>query len=375
MTPRERVYRAIQFQETDIVPYVVGLTQVAHQKMVEYYGDPDFSAKLGHHIASISHRPLWRWTEVEPGHWMDDWGVIWNRTIDKDIGNVENRVLPEPSLDGLRPPDPKTSGIADAYPGFIAANPDRFRIASIGFSLFERAWTLRGFDRLLMDMVENPDFVHALLDKITEVTLEHLEIALNYDVDGVYFGDDWGSQRGMLMSPTTWREFIKPRIKRLYGRAHQAGKYVFIHSCGDVKAVLQDLVEVGLNVFNPFQPEVMDIFETKRRYYGQLSFYGGISVQTLLPRGTPHEVRDETRMLLKTLGKGGGYIASPSHAVPADAPAENIAAMIEVLENQYEGRAQISEVRGQPGSTSSRTCFGIRFQKSEVGNRRPRCRP
>lgn len=98
--------------------------------------------------------------------------------------------------------------------------------------------------------------------------------------------------------------------------------------------ILPDLVEIGLNVFNPFQPEVMDIFETKNRYYGQLSFYGGISVQHLLPHGTPDEVRRETRRLLKLLGKGGGYIASPSHSVPGDVPVDNLLALIETLQNQ-----------------------------------------
>ena len=98
--------------------------------------------------------------------------------------------------------------------------------------------------------------------------------------------------------------------------------------------MLPDLVEIGLNIFNPFQPETMDIFETKKRYYGKLSFYGGISVQTLLPRGTPDDVRRETKRLLDVLGEGGGYIASPSHDVPVDVPPENMAAMIEVLQTQ-----------------------------------------
>ena len=136
------------------------------------------------------------------------------------------------------------------------------------------------------------------------------------------------------MGPALWREFIKPRITRMYQRVRKAGKFVIIHSCGNVQELFPDLIEAGLNVFNPFQPEVMDIFETKRQYQGKLAFYGGISVQRLLPHGTPDEVRAETRRLLRELGKGGGYIASPSHAIPGDVPAENMAAMIEVLQGQ-----------------------------------------
>lgn len=334
MTPRERVYKAINFEETDLVPYQVNFTAGAYQRLADYYGSPGFEAELGNHLAIISHRNLARWDEVEPGHFRDEWGVVWNRTIDKDIGVVENRVLAEPSLSEFAVPDMESPRVFEFYPQWIDNNRDRFRISSIGFSLFERAWALRGMDCILMDMIEHPDFVHELFDRITEFNLAQVDEACKYDIDGFQFGDDWGSQTGLIMGPDLWREFIKPRIRRLYQRVHDAGKYVIIHSCGDVKVVLPDLVECGLNVFNPFQPEVMDILETKQRYYEQLSFYGGISVQHLLPHGTPDEVRAETRRLLKELGKGGGYIASPSHAVPPDVPPENLAAMIEVLKNQ-----------------------------------------
>lgn len=334
MTPRERVYRAIQFQGTDIVPYHVDFTAGAHRNLAEYYGDPDFQGKIGNHLAKFSHDGLMGWTEVRPGHFRDAWGVVWNRTVDKDIGIVENRAIPDRSLTDLDVPDPRSSRIPDAYPEFIAQNPELFRVASVGFSLFERAWTLRGMEQLLVDMLEAPEFVHELLDRITEVNLRHIDIALAHDVDCVLFGDDWGSQRGLIMGPSLWREFIKPRMAKMLGRVREAGRYTGLHSCGDAKEVLPDLVEIGLNIFNPFQPETMDMFETKKRYHGRLSFYGGISVQSLLPHGTPDEVRRETRRLLDVLGAGGGYIASPSHAVPVDVSAQNMAAMIEVLRGQ-----------------------------------------
>lgn len=334
MTPRERVYNALQFRESDIVPYQVDFTHEAHRKLAEYYGDPNFTSTIGNHLVTTSHRKLAPWAEIQPGHLRDEWGVVWNRTIDKDIGVVDEYVLREPTLKGWQPPDPHSQGVFESYPEFIEANKDTFRISSIGFSLFERAWSLRGMEHLLVDMVENPQFVHDLLDAITEFNLAQLDMAMRYDIDGFQFGDDWGSQNGVLMGPVLWREFIKPRVKRMYDRVHAHNKFVIIHCCGDVKAILPDLVEVGLNCFNPFQPEVMEPLETKRRYYGQLSFYGGISVQRLLPHGTPDEVRAEVRRLLKELGKGGGYIASPSHAIPSDVPAENMAAMIDVLRNQ-----------------------------------------
>jgi uroporphyrinogen decarboxylase len=334
MTERERVYRAIRFEDTDIVPYHVSFTAGARRNLADFYGDPAFETQLGNHLAMISHGHLAPWTEVKPGHFRDEWGVIWNRTVDKDIGCVDNQVLSGPSLQGFLFPEPDVPTLQKAYEEFVPRNQDKFRVASLGFSLFERAWTLRGFEQVLVDMLQSPAFVHEFLDRIVEYNLKHIEIALAHDIDCVRFGDDWGSQTGLIMGPDLWREFIKPRIKRMYDRVHQAGKYVMIHCCGDVKAILPDLAEVGVNIFNPFQPEVMDIFETKKRYHRRLSFFGGISVQRLLPLGTPDEVRRETEKLLRMLGRGGGYIASPSHDIPVDVPAENMAAMIDVLRSQ-----------------------------------------
>lgn len=333
MTPRERVIEAINFRDTDIVPYTLTFTMPSMKRMVEFYGDPDFESTIGNHIARFSHRKHARWIEIKPGYMQDEWGVIWNRTIDSDIGNVHNYVLPEPTIGDLRIPEVKQELVA-AYPEFTAQNQDKFRMASIGFALFERAWSLRGMESILSDMLDHPEFVHQLFDLILEADMANVDIALKQDIDCVFFGDDWGSQSGLIMGPSLWREFIKPVIAKMYGRVRAAGKYVAIHSCGDVKAILPDLVDVGLNIFNPFQPETMDVRETKRNYHGRLSFYGGISVQNLLPHGTPDQVQRDTRGLLRDLGKGGGYIAAPSHDIPSDVPAENIAALIETLQNQ-----------------------------------------
>ncbi len=334
MTHRERVINAMKFVQPDKAPYYVKFTVPAHEKMAAYYGDDDFESKLGNSAISLAHQRPDKWVEVKPGFWRDEFGVVWNRTVDKDIGVVTEVLLKDQTLRGYSLPDPHAPGLYDHYPDLIKENRDKFIASSIGFSLFERAWTLRGMENLLMDMIDNPGFVHELLDTICEYNLALVDGALAYDIDAVRFGDDWGSQMGLIMGEGLWREFIKPRIRRMYSKVHEAGKFVMIHCCGKVQSIFPDLIECGLNMFNPFQPEVMDPYEMKTLYHGRLAFHGGISIQKLLPFGTPPQVKREVKRLLDEIGAGGGYLAAPSHDLPGDIPAENIAAMIEVLQEQ-----------------------------------------
>jgi len=334
MNNRERVLAALSHRQPDKVPYEIGFTQKMHARMAEFYGDPDFASKLGNCLLALGHQPKGAWREVAADIWEDDFGVRWNRSVDKDIGVVCNRAVTPENLRDCDFPNPDDPGRYDTYSGALAGNTDRFVVVNLSFSLFERAWTLTGMENLLMAMAAEKGFAHALLDKILEFNLRVIENACAFDIDAVMFGDDWGHQRGLLMGPVLWREFIKPRIRRMYRAVKSKGKLVFIHSCGKVDGIFPDLIECGLDVFNPFQPEVMDVFEMKRRYGDALSFYGGISIQRGLPYGTVAQVRDEVRRLLSVVGRNGGYIAAPAHAIPGDAKPENVAAMIEVLQEQ-----------------------------------------
>lgn len=334
MNNRERVLAALNHQQPDKVPYNIGFTQKVHQMMVEYYGDPGFASKLGNCLSTLNCEPEGSWQEVEPDIWQDQFGVRWNRSIDKDIGVVCNCLVTPGNVDTFPFPDPDDPTRYAGYAERIAAGPDSFWLVNHGFSLFERAWTLAGMENVLAAMVIDKPFVNRLLDRILGFNLRIIENACAYPIDAIEFGDDWGEQRGLLMGPKLWREFIKPRIKEMYGLAKSKGKFVFIHSCGKVDEIFPDLIECGLDVFNPFQPEVIDPFEAKRRYGDRLTFFGGISTQHTLAFGTVEQVRSEVRRLLEVVGAGGGYIAAPSHDIPWGSKASNIAAMIEVLQNQ-----------------------------------------
>ena len=332
MTKRDVVRCVLEGRKPPYVPWSIGLTKEARDKVQSHYGCDDPEVPLENHLVKLG-SDIGFFTPLGNDRVRDVFGVVWDRSIDKDIGNVEGRVLPEPTLAGYRFPDPLDPRFFADIPARIERFPDRFRVFQIGFSLYERAWTLRGMENLLIDFHDHPDFVRELFDRIADYNMAQVGEALKYDIDAIYFGDDWGQQRGLQMGPRTWRKFILPVLERMYGVVHRAGKYVMIHSCGDVDEVFDDLVAAGLNCFNPFQPEVMDVHALLPRYRGRLAFCGGLSTQRTLPFGTAEEVRAETRRLLG-LGRDGGYIFAPAHDIEGDVPLENILAFVDVLHAQ-----------------------------------------
>ena len=335
MTPRQRVAAALEHRATDFVPYQVNLTVPARERLAAFYGDPGFEAGIGNHLAGVSVIRIEYGVRDAEGFYTDEFGVRWDRRADRDIG-MPRPVLDAGSLSSFEMPDPAAPGRFEGLVRARAEAPDRFLLMAVDFSLFERSWTLAGMEEFLVAMAADKPFAGRLLDRVLEFNLEVIRLGLEAcpDLDGVIFGDDFGTQTGVMMGPALWRQMLAPRLARQYAAVAGRGKKVFIHSCGKVDELFDDLVEMGLDCFNPFQPEVMDVFTLKKRFAGRLAFYGGISTQQLLPYGSPQEVREKVAELLEKLGAAGGYIAAPAHAVPGDAPAENLNAMIEVLRGQ-----------------------------------------
>jgi len=332
ITKREVVRAVLEGKKPPYVPWSCGFTMEAKEKLQTNYGKVPLEFALDNHILKLG-SDIGFFTNLGENLFKDVFGVIWDRSIDKDIGNVEGCVLTDPTLKKYEFPDPLDPRFFTEIPQTIAAFPDRYRVFQIGFSLYERAWTLRGMQNLLLDFYDHPDFVRELLNAIADYNIAQLNEALKYDIDAVYFGDDWGQQRGLQMGPRLWREFIYPVLKRMYDAVHAREKYVFIHSCGDVDELFDDLIGIGLNCFNPFQPEVMDVKELLSRYSGRLVFHGGLSTQRTLPYGTVDDVRAETSRLLD-LGRAGGYIFAPAHDVEGDVPLENMLAFIDLVQCQ-----------------------------------------
>jgi uroporphyrinogen decarboxylase len=332
MTKREVVRQVLEGKRPPYVPWSMGFTKEAREKLLAHYGCDDLELPLDNHLLKLG-SDIGFFTDLGNDRVQDVFGVVWDRSVDKDIGNVEGCVLPEPTLAGYRFPDPLDPRFFADIPGKISRFPDRFRVFQIGFSLYERAWTLRGMERLMMDFYDAPRFVHDLFGAIADYNIAQVRKALEYDIDAVYFGDDWGQQCGLQMGARLWHEFIHPQLRRMYGVVRSAGKFVMIHSCGDVDELFDSLLAIGLNSFNPFQPEVMDVYGLLPKYRGRLAFHGGLSTQRTLPFGTVETVRAETRRLLE-VGAEGGYIFAPAHDVEGDVPLANMLAAIETVQQQ-----------------------------------------
>jgi len=335
LNKRERVLAAIRHQDTDFIPYTVGFTHQAHERLAAYLHNEQFDSWIEQSIISTYYDGWLTEVAAGSGYWRDDFGVVWNRNgADKDIGVIDGLAMPEPDIGRYAFPVLDEPRLRAAYGQLALADSSACKLGSIGFSLFERAWTLRGMENFLIDMATDPDFTDALLDAITAYNLRIIDIALEYPIDGFHFGDDWGQQKGMIMGPHYWRRFIKPRLARLYDRAKSAGKFVSQHSCGDIHEVFPDLIEIGLDVYQTVQPEIYDLRKLKNDFGKDLTFWGGISTQRLLPFASPEEVRRVTRETLKIMGEHGGYIAAPTHSIPGDVPAENVVAMLGVFQHQ-----------------------------------------
>jgi uroporphyrinogen decarboxylase len=171
--------------------------------------------------------------------------------------------------------------------------------------------------------------VAELLDRITAIQLVLIERYLELGVDGGYFGDDYGAQAGLLFSPTTWRQLVKPRLARLFSPFVERGLPVLMHSDGRIDEILPDLVEIGLTALNPVQPEVLGHASLRATFGERLAFYGGVSTQTVLPHGTPDDVRTATAACRSVLApQGTGLLLAPSHRLMADIPMANVDALL-----------------------------------------------
>ena len=335
MTRREAVIEALEHRDIRPVPWTIGLTTQAADSLRRAGKDEGLKDHFGSYITSSYYDGWPVPIPGKPGYFKDDFGVVWNRNgADKDIGVIEGFIMGSPESGNYVFPQVDTGKFRRQIETVLAERGDRFVFVGFGFTMFERAWTLMGMENVLIYMIECPEALINFLEKLSGFFLDLVDIALEYDIDGVHFGDDWGQQSRLIMGPGHWRRFIKPCMARLYARVKSKGKFVSQHSCGDCREIFPDLVEIGLDCYQTFQPEIYPIAEMKKLYGSNITFWGGVSTQRSLSQSNPKGVQEEIISLIRILGKEGGLIIAPTHSVPQDVPVENILAMAEVFQNQ-----------------------------------------
>ena len=325
---------ALRRQPVDRLPTQSNYTRAMGRLLAAHFGvsEAELPGCLGNHLLRLD-IDYTRPTNADGSIEFDWWGAGWDTRTEGYWPSFAP--LKEPhDLDRFVWPDPEAAELLDEARQTMATHgADRFVAPNLGMCLFERAWSLHGFDALLMDMVERPEWVEELLDCITAIQIALAKRFVAAGVDGGYFGDDYGAQRSMLFSPRLWRRLIKPRLAAMFAVFLDAGLPVILHSDGDIRAILPDLVEIGLTTLNPVQPEVLEHAWLYREYGSRLSFYGGISTQDVLPTGNAQAIRVATLACARQLApEGTGLLLGPSHRMQSDIPPSSVDAMLEAFD-------------------------------------------
>jgi len=367
MTSRERVRATINHVEPDRVPLDLGggcSTSIAvegYEKLKQYLGISGHTQKLSEifRIAQLDRSVLqqlgsdchpivtksplnWISPPSEPGTFVDNWGIKWKQTYYAD-GCYYWDVIHSP-LEQARVEDLESYSWPDvADPGYTAGLAleartlhEETQYAIVGDSGFQSHWEmgflLRGYKRILMDLRRNPGFVTELMSKVLEINMtvtgRFLDAVGQY-LDVIRTSDDLATQEGLVLSPSMYRDFLKPVHKKFFDFIKsKTDAKVFYHSCGNIVELIDDLVEIGVDIINPVQVAAMgDTAKLKARFGEKVIFWGGIDTQKVMPRGSPEDITAEVRRRIHDLAPRGGYVLAAVHNIQPDVPPRNIVAM------------------------------------------------
>ncbi|GFN24260.1 uroporphyrinogen decarboxylase family protein [Thermanaeromonas sp. C210] len=377
MQSRERALMALRHQEPDRVPFdlwgtvTTGIHRIAYRNLLDYLGKKDYEVKVGeiHQQLAVVHedilqllkvdfRPVfsrpprgWQLEFQEDGQYIrfkDQWGIGWRMPrdgglyFDLETHPLANFTTPDEVIN-YKIPDPadpsRLEGVEEEARRLAETTGAALCLAGVSAGFLEMAYWLRGYENFFVDLACDPKMANAILDKTVQIKIRYWEVALSKLgdlVDVVVEADDFASQFGMIISPETYRKYIKPRQKELFGTIKKYSKaYIFFHSCGAVYEIIPDLIEVGIDALNPVQVSAknMDTKRLKKEFGDVLTFWGGgVDTQQVLNLGTPQQVKDEVKRRIEDLAPGGGFIFTPVHNVQPDVPPENYMAMWEAWE-------------------------------------------
>jgi uroporphyrinogen decarboxylase len=365
---RERVETALEHIEPDRIPWDCPFGYEAYDNLKKYLGikteqrtrfnqwlvpeiDIEIIEALKIDLLYIGLKKPKNASSFDPDKefYIDEFGVTFNK-INRNNGqfyfepSAEKAPLKDAELKDLDDypwPDPSDPARIDGLKEKVEdlfKNTEYALVGKFGIPPFTQAMLMRGIQQWLMDLVLSPDFARALLDKLADISSSLDEAGLK--AAGKYFtllrlaGDDLGSQNGMLISPKTFRDVVKPEFRKQYKRSKEAfinqnpKGNIFNHTCGDVFEIIPDYIEIGLDVLNNLQPVgSMDHKKIKELYGNEISFHGGIDIQNVLNFGTPDDIYNEVKKCIKILGPGGGYIIPPTIHIQSDVPPQNVLAI------------------------------------------------
>jgi len=346
MTSRDRVLAAAHRQVPDRVPRTIPLEHGVSELLKAYLGVAELEQYLKVDMTWVEPNPTVLKTNFSQffpraGVTWDEWGRgrIWDKEdhYAEYLYSLEKAERPDEIL-AYPWPDFSMAYRYEGMPEKVAAIQAQGQavIGSLEETVFEIAWQLRSMERLFQDIIFNDEKAPLLLDLITERQIAKARAFATAGVDLICTGDDVAMQNGLLMSHKMWKQWFRPRLERVIHAAREIKPEVLIwyHSDGKINDLVPDLISVGVDILNPVQPECVDHRWIKATFGDRLSFSGGLGVQSILPFGTPEEVRMHVKQTIEILGKGGGLIVGPSHVIERDTPIENILAMLDAID-QY----------------------------------------
>jgi uroporphyrinogen decarboxylase len=333
MTKKERIIAVLNKKDTCGQPYNFNITQKMKDKIGVQYNIDSSSVEnfIGNHFLYLSFDPPEGFIPEKVGKNIekDEFGVLWDIQDNYDIGEwgMVGHPVKDLDFDGYAFPSYKGKSRFRTAEKTISENPDRFNLLRMP-GLFDVGWRITGMEDLMVAMASEPELTEKILDKALEFNIGIIE-QIPEDIEGVRFLEDWGQQKGLMMGSKIWRRYLKPRLKEMYSACKSRGFTVFAHTCGDIIELFPDLIEIGVEVIDPIQPEVMDINLIKKEYGKDLVLFGGLGCQSTIPLGTVKQVMEEAEERVTILGEGGNYILGPSGSIPVEAPIENVVALIE----------------------------------------------
>ena len=335
MNSKERILTALNHQEPDRVPVFASFVPEEIKKIKDHFKSEDITQtllELGNDMIMVGHGFATSYYAKEDDEYYDDWGCKW-KYFQNNSGRypevIERPLSDKTKLNSYRIPDPYNDEQYKGSKSVIEKYGKNYWVfACIACTIFECSWGLRGLDELMMDMVEDKDFVHELMDKVMEFPMVAGKKLIEMGIDMLWTGDDVGMQTGMMISPGMWKEFLKPRYAKLFSEFKKLNPNIKIayHSDGNCESILDDMYEIGLDVINPIQPACMNPAYIKKRYGKKLSMWGAVDIQHLIPFGKPEEIDAGIKQLIADCAPGGGFIMGPAHNVQADTSIENILA-------------------------------------------------